>query len=156
MLPESALYISCHSLTCGRKGKSSFMSANNRHHAFVTALALSVEYNEEKNKKKKTRKKNKYIQKYHAKAVSLVFSGPVLPHVPSSCLREGWLFLDTHICVTSVSQRQSSLYTYMFLVCVSLGTASGSIQNKSYIHRVTTPPVDSTFSTWKQTKNQKL
>lgn len=45
----------------------------------------SVEY---KDKRKNHSGEDKYIQ-YHAKATSLVFSGPPLPHVLSSHLRGG-------------------------------------------------------------------
>lgn len=135
MLPESALYISCHSLTCGRKGKSSFMSANNRHHAFVTALALSVEYNEEKKKKKpRKRKTNTFrsimLRQFPLSLVGLfylMFPHPVLEKdgyfwtltsVSPVCLKDKVVFIHTCFLSASPSAQPAGQYkiNHIFIV----------------------------------------
>lgn len=94
MLPESALCISCHSLTCGRKGQLLFHVCQRPASCFMTALALSVEYKEEK-KIHLGKDFKKYIQKHHAKAFPLSLVDLFLP-----------------LCSLILSQRRTTLFEH--------------------------------------------
>lgn len=124
-----ALRISCHSLTCGRKGNVLYHVCQWPLSGFVTAWTCQSSTNRKNNNLVKDKK---YIQKYHAKAISKV---KAVPHLYWVCFTSWFLILSQdRMTIISVS-KTTSLYTFFF-VRVSLNTANGSIQMK--IHHIFT------------------